>query len=33
MTNWFEWTQEDERTVTAFMSRVAGAAATEDGLQ
>ena len=23
MTNWFEWTEEDERTVTAFMSRVA----------
>jgi len=23
MTNWFEWTEEDERAVTAFMSRVA----------
>lgn len=23
MTNWFDWTEEDERIITAFMSRVA----------
>lgn len=23
MTNWLEWTEEDERTIAAFMSRVA----------